>query len=126
MLEDEWLKWKLRHGSPDALARVYEKYIDAMLTLAMGLLNLALSVEHQALGQKTINGVLCEGIEAKGPDDSTRRIWVAVETRYPILVEIEGMKGGIRTTGTLDQFRWNVDLSAEGVEPEIPAGYHPL
>jgi RNA polymerase sigma factor (sigma-70 family) len=39
MLEDEWLKWKLRHGSPDALARVYEKYVDPMLTLAMGLLN---------------------------------------------------------------------------------------
>jgi RNA polymerase sigma-70 factor (ECF subfamily) len=39
MLEDEWLKWKLRHGSPEALARVYEKYVDAMLTLALGLLN---------------------------------------------------------------------------------------
>jgi RNA polymerase sigma-70 factor (ECF subfamily) len=39
MLEDEWLKWKLRRGSREALARVYEKYIDAMLTLAMGLLN---------------------------------------------------------------------------------------
>ena len=38
MLEDEWLKWKLRRGSPDALARVYEKYVDAMLTLAVGLL----------------------------------------------------------------------------------------
>ena len=39
MLEDEWLKWELRHGRPDALAQVYEKYVDAMLTLAMGLLN---------------------------------------------------------------------------------------
>ncbi len=39
MLEDEWLKWKLRRGSPDALARVYEKYVNMMLTLAMGLLN---------------------------------------------------------------------------------------
>ncbi len=39
MLEDELLKWKLRRGSREALARVYEKYIDAMLTLAMGLLN---------------------------------------------------------------------------------------
>lgn len=38
MLEDEWLKWKLRHGSPQALARVYEKYIDSLLTLAVGLL----------------------------------------------------------------------------------------
>jgi RNA polymerase sigma-70 factor (ECF subfamily) len=33
------LKWKLRRGSREALARVYEKYVDAMLTLAMGLLN---------------------------------------------------------------------------------------
>jgi len=39
MLEDELLKWKLRRGSPEALAKVYEKYIDAMLTLAVGLLS---------------------------------------------------------------------------------------
>jgi RNA polymerase sigma-70 factor (ECF subfamily) len=39
MLEDELLKWKLRRGSREALARVYEKYIDGMLTLAAGLLN---------------------------------------------------------------------------------------
>ena len=92
-----------------------------------GLLNLALSVEHHALGQKAINSVLCEGIEATGPDGSTGRIWVGLETGYPVLVEIEGTdKGGIRHTGTMDQFRWNVDLSAEGVEPEIPAGYEPL
>ncbi len=39
MLEDELLKWKLRRGSPEALTRVYEKYIDALLTLAMGLLD---------------------------------------------------------------------------------------
>ena len=39
MLEDEWLKWKFRRGSRAALARIYEKYLDSMLTLAMGLLN---------------------------------------------------------------------------------------
>ncbi len=38
MLEDESLKWKLRRGNPDALTRVYERYVDAMLTLAVGLL----------------------------------------------------------------------------------------
>ncbi len=90
------------------------------------LINLARSLEHHALGQKTVDGVLCEGIEATGPDGSTGRLWVAVETGYPILAEIEAMKGGVRTTGTLDQFRWNVDLSAAGVEPEIPADYEPL
>jgi len=91
------------------------------------LLNLALSLEHHALAPKTINGVLCEGIEATGPDGSTGRIWVAVETGYPVLTEVEGIdKGGIRHTSTGDQFRWNVDLLAEGIEPEIPAGYEPL
>ena len=39
MLEDELLKWKFRRGSPEALARIYEKYLDPMLTLAVGLLN---------------------------------------------------------------------------------------
>ncbi len=39
MLEDELLKRKLRRGSTEALARVYEKYLDSMLTLAMGLLH---------------------------------------------------------------------------------------
>jgi len=91
-----------------------------------GLINLALSVEHHALGQKTINGVLCEGIEATGPDGSTGRLWVGVETGYPVLAEREDMKGGIRQTGTMDQFRWNVDLLAEGIEPEIPTDYEPL
>lgn len=90
------------------------------------LIKMALSLEHHALGQKTINGVLCEGIEATGPDGGTARLWAGVETGYPVLVEIEGIKGGICTTGTMDQFRWNVDLSAEGVEPEIPADYEPL
>jgi len=39
MLEDELLKWKLRQGSTEALSRVYEKYLDSLLTLAMGLLH---------------------------------------------------------------------------------------
>jgi RNA polymerase sigma factor (sigma-70 family) len=39
MLEDELLKWKFRRGSREALARIYEKYLDPMLSLAAGLLN---------------------------------------------------------------------------------------
>jgi RNA polymerase sigma-70 factor (ECF subfamily) len=39
MLEDELLKWKFRRGSREALARIYEKYLNSMLTLAVGLLN---------------------------------------------------------------------------------------
>jgi RNA polymerase sigma-70 factor (ECF subfamily) len=39
MFEDEVLKWKFKRGSDDALTLIYEKYLDSMLTLAMGLLN---------------------------------------------------------------------------------------
>jgi RNA polymerase sigma-70 factor (ECF subfamily) len=45
MLEDELLKWQFRRGSREALARIYEKYLDPMLTLAMGLLNDAAEAE---------------------------------------------------------------------------------
>lgn len=91
------------------------------------LLNFCLALEHHELGQKTIDGVLCQGIEAMIPNGISGRLWVAVETGYPVLVEVEATDDrGIHRTSTLDQFRWNVDLLAEDVEPEIPADYQPL
>jgi RNA polymerase sigma factor (sigma-70 family) len=39
MIEDEVLKWKFKCGSRDALRRIYEKYQDYLLTLAMALSN---------------------------------------------------------------------------------------
>ena len=91
------------------------------------LLNLCLTLEHHELGQEAINGVPCEGIEATAPGGFTGRLWVSVETGYPVLVEVEAIDdGNIRPTSTLDQFQWDVDLSPEDVEPEIPADYEPL
>jgi RNA polymerase sigma factor (sigma-70 family) len=39
MIEDELLKWKFKSGSKDALQRIYKKYRDFLLTLAMALIN---------------------------------------------------------------------------------------
>jgi RNA polymerase sigma-70 factor (ECF subfamily) len=39
MIEDELLKWRFRRGSREALARIYEKYVRLLLSIAMGLLN---------------------------------------------------------------------------------------
>ncbi len=39
MLEDQWLKLRLKAGRGDALQEIYEKYRDFLLTLAMALLN---------------------------------------------------------------------------------------
>jgi len=38
-MEDKLLIWKFKHGSSDALCRIYEKYEDCMLTSAISLLN---------------------------------------------------------------------------------------
>ena len=39
MIEDEVLKWRLKRGSREALARIYEKYVNVLLSVALGLLN---------------------------------------------------------------------------------------
>ncbi len=39
MIEDELLKWRFKSGSREALSRIYEKYLNSLLTLAMALLN---------------------------------------------------------------------------------------
>lgn len=39
MIEDELLKWKFKRGSREALSRIYQKYVNSLLSLAMGLLN---------------------------------------------------------------------------------------
>ena len=45
MLEDRLLVWKFRHGSKDAFCRIYEKYRDDLLRLAISLLNEADTAE---------------------------------------------------------------------------------
>ena len=93
-----------------------------------------LSHEHRELGQKTIEGVLCEGIETTdaaffGPDpllDSLMaRVWVGVETGYPVQFEVKIVRnnGEIKITGIADQFQWDVELDENMFEPDIPSGY---
>jgi hypothetical protein len=39
MFEDKWLLWRLKQGSSDALCRIYEKYKNTLLGLAIALSN---------------------------------------------------------------------------------------
>jgi len=45
MFDDQLLKWKFKRGSDEALTRIYEKYVDTLLTLAFGLLHDAAAAE---------------------------------------------------------------------------------
>jgi len=93
-----------------------------------------LSREHKKLGQETIDGVLCEGIETmnpafygsnKPPESVMARIWVSVETEYPVQIEGEysSADGQTHFDFVQDQFQWDVDLDERIFEPNIPAGY---
>jgi hypothetical protein len=94
-----------------------------------------LSRDYTELGQKTINGEVCDGIEITDPtfgaatfavESLVARVWVSVETGYPVLLEGEMSGGGIRIGGTLDRFEWNAELDDDLFEPEIPEGYEQM
>jgi hypothetical protein len=95
------------------------------------------SRQHTNLGQKTIEGVLCEGIETKyaifgdenSPvEDSAHRIWVNVKTGYPVLCEVGtiGVDGKLQVEIVLDQFQWDVELDTSVFEPDIPPDYEQM
>jgi len=98
-----------------------------------------LSCEHSKLGQKTIEGVLCEGIETTDPAylgplpepvDNLQvefRLWVGVETGYPVLYESKMSckhEGEVwESESVTDQFQWDVELDDSEFDPKIPPDY---
>jgi len=101
-----------------------------------------LSCEHRKLGQKTIEGVLCEGIETTDPAyigplpgqvnnlQVEFRLWVSAETGYPVQYEskMSGEHEGEvwESESVTDQFQWDVELDPGIFEPNIPADYERL
>ncbi len=59
MLEDRLLIWKFKHGSNEALCRIYQKYSDYLLVLAAALLKDVNAAED------VLHDVFCRFIESK-------------------------------------------------------------
>jgi outer membrane lipoprotein-sorting protein len=96
------------------------------------------SCDYSELGQKTIEGVLCEGFETTDPafmgvdvppelkiDGLVAHLWVSVETGYPVLLESE-FEGKYSGKTSFDQFQWNVELEPSVFEPNIPPDYEQM
>jgi hypothetical protein len=95
-----------------------------------------MSCEYAKLRAKEVDGVLCGGIEttdlAFASKDSPRidrlvvRLWVNIETGYPVL--FEGRFYGEKSFKTVfDQFQWNMELGPSVFEPpEIPEDYEQM
>jgi outer membrane lipoprotein-sorting protein len=95
-------------------------------------LKLFLSIEHTGLGRSTIDGIKVEGIKVDSPkvgggmfESAVGRLWVNVDTKLPVLMEIDGVSGGgsIQQNIVMDKFKWAPELDASLFEPNIPADY---
>lgn len=99
-----------------------------------------LSVEHKELGERTIDGVLCEGLETSDPAvmgaelmemvdhmEVHMALWVDVQTQYPVRFEstitAEAEGEHIESEGVMDQFQWDVEIDPNLFTLERPAGY---
>ncbi len=91
-----------------------------------------MSCSYTELGSKTIDGIEVEGIEVDDPkfgsalfERGKGRLWVAVDTDLPVLIELEGVSAGgsVQINLTIDGFDWNADLQASDFEPNIPSDY---
>jgi hypothetical protein len=96
------------------------------------------SCDYSKLGQKTIEGVLCEGFETTDQaftgqdvppelkiDSIVAHLWVNVETGYPVLLEVE-FEGMFSGKTSFDQFQWDIELEPSVFEPKIPSNYEQM
>jgi len=94
-----------------------------------------MACEYTKLTRREIDGVLCEGIETTDPafysdenpsiESLIARLWVSIETGYPVLLEGE-FHGESNTNMTFDQFQWDAEFDASVFEPIIPTDYEPM
>jgi len=126
------------HGHKSYIKKTFERMEqNDLLRDPKSLIQKFLSHEHRELERKTVEGVLCEGIETTDPtfdeanfpvDSLMTRVWVSVETGYPVLLEFEvirsiGDNEKVHIKGVVDQFKWDVELDPSLFEPNIPADY---
>jgi len=86
-----------------------------------------LSWDHVELGRSEIDGLEVEGIEATRDDAETLRLWVDVQTHWPVRIESEGqmLEAGryLPTHIIMDQFEWDSQVDPAQFEPNIPEDY---
>jgi outer membrane lipoprotein-sorting protein len=93
-----------------------------------------MSGQYKELGKEKINGVEVQGIEVNNPpgfqgvyNNFMGRLWVDVDTEYPVRMEIEAEIGTgeqkINMVMVMDGFEWSAELSPDLFKPDIPADY---
>jgi len=102
----------------------------------------ALARGSRELGRRTIEGVVCDGLEATDPAvlgplaepadhvEGRLRLWVDAETEYPVRIEwnavvtMDGEESARRAV--MNRFQWNVPIDPRLGEPGIRADQAPV
>jgi hypothetical protein len=95
--------------------------------------------KYSRLGHKMVDGVEVEGIEGYDPNvlfvspvlvpppgkDFAARLWVDIKTQLPVSLELEYTQQGstLKQRIIMDRFQWDVNLSSNIFEPNIPVDY---
>lgn len=84
---------------------------------------------HKSIGKTIIDGIEVEGLETTDPTIANKktfsRLWVNVETGYPVKLESEEdvNDGKTHMRFVFHDFQWYSDANAAVIEPNIPSDY---
>lgn len=90
---------------------------------------------YTELGRSVIDGAEAEGFETTRAlpvkmlgSSSVGRIWVAVESRMPVRIELESQSEDNSRSVTIvaDGFEWDTEIAADWLTPEIPDDFEPI
>jgi outer membrane lipoprotein-sorting protein len=91
--------------------------------------------QYKSLGKSTLDGIEVEGFETTDPalaggvtDKILTRLWVDVETGYPVQMEqdMDMDEGKTQMHSVIKDFQWNLDADAAIFTPQIDSDYKPL
>lgn len=136
----------IQHAHKSYISTQYQEGIEGFLekdedwTNPKYLVQKILSVEHKELAERTIDGVLCEGLETSDPAvmgaelvemvdhiELHLELWVDAQTQYPVRFEstvtADAEGEHIESDCVMDQFQWDVEIDPSLFTIEMPAGY---
>jgi tetratricopeptide (TPR) repeat protein len=93
-----------------------------------------LACKYTELGRSDINGIKVEGFKTTDPEFSAGTVdqvevtlWVDVETRLPVLWEMDVKQNEVMEIhAVISDFQWDIPVVASDFEPVIPADYTSL
>jgi len=132
LIKPEQKKYKRTELGDDSLAEMKEQHEDPR-----EMMKRMLECEYTGIGRTMLDGIEVEGFETTDPrwtmgtakhyENIRVKLWVDVETRFPVLWETDTKINEQMFLHTVVyDFQWDIPVAASDFEPVIPADYTPI